>query len=567
MEVEPVALPGRRVDGGIKKKVGITEMHAMLSDSTCGSWETRTGVVTDYLANNLLKIGIANDGTFEFIKSCIYRGNLHETSREKCWKHILIELNCIIGLENCTPQAAEEIVLTELLVPTSKEEESSVPVGEPQALCGALRPSSGQSSPGEEAKVIIEGQMKQACSPPPSPAAPMQNATKMFLAALPKAIPEEAGAKSGSSSERAADENVSLKGLSMMERQKVWLQRRNSKMEANRQQAEDAETAQLTFKPKINSNSSTSSTSTAAAGAANAGGTKGGRRSNWATAKNLVTAVNAAGGQGKARASRRNTKAGQKTSPRPLGAGGGKTKGGRRMSTQERKGHAALDKQLAALASMKADLLSSPTKEGSDQPTKEGDEKADTENDFNTANTAVSTTSAAVEKLEPVKSSKDVVGVLRGSCDRVVEGMETSMNTRIENAAACFDSPRATGAKAAAAAAAVTAACVATVEAKTPPNGFKFSDNSTAEKGRFVVRDIKDYKCDTIFRRRDTGGGSSQRGISLVMGYHNSNGRQDVISVLFDRSYFDEASAGEWWDTHRTRFLSASQIPIAMQAC
>ena len=52
-----------------------------------------------------------------------------------------------------------------------------------------------------------------------------------------------------------------------------------------------------------------------------------------------------------------------------------------------------------------------------------------------------------------------------------------------------------------------------------------------------------------------------------MMGYRVDNGRQEVISVLFDRDHFDEESAGEWWLTHKTRFMAPSQVPVSMQVC
>jgi hypothetical protein len=83
---------------------------------------------------------------------------------------------------------------------------------------------------------------------------------------------------------------------------------------------------------------------------------------------------------------------------------------------------------------------------------------------------------------------------------------------------------------------------------------FKFDSTSTEAQARFLVRESKLFKVDTIFRQRDRGGGSAQKGVTLVMGYREDNGKQEVVSILFDRSQFTQDHAAEWWATHRHRF-------------
>jgi hypothetical protein len=92
---------------------------------------------------------------------------------------------------------------------------------------------------------------------------------------------------------------------------------------------------------------------------------------------------------------------------------------------------------------------------------------------------------------------------------------------------------------------------------------FKFHSTSNAEKGRFIVRDSQYYQPD-IFRQRDRGGGSGQKGVTLVKGYRTDNGKQEVISIIFDRSHYDEDSAAAWWCSHRQRFLPPDQLPVSM---
>ena len=46
-----------------------------------------------------------------------------------------------------------------------------------------------------------------------------------------------------------------------------------------------------------------------------------------------------------------------------------------------------------------------------------------------------------------------------------------------------------------------------------------------------------------------------------MMGYRVDNGRQEVISVLFDRDHFDEESAGEWWLRTASRTRASHATP------
>ena len=89
-----------------------------------------------------------------------------------------------------------------------------------------------------------------------------------------------------------------------------------------------------------------------------------------------------------------------------------------------------------------------------------------------------------------------------------------------------------------------------------PLKEFAFDlDSSTAEFGRLCVRDNHDYKQGSEFRQRDRGGGSAQRGVTLVMASRIDNGKQEVLAILFDRSQFDEPTAAGWWAAHRYRFM------------
>ena len=81
---------------------------------------------------------------------------------------------------------------------------------------------------------------------------------------------------------------------------------------------------------------------------------------------------------------------------------------------------------------------------------------------------------------------------------------------------------------------------------------YKFASTSSADKGIMYVRPAEDFAVDSFYRKRDRG--TSARGVTLLVGRRESDGREAVVSVLFDRTRFDEAAASEWYESNRSRF-------------
>jgi len=85
-----------------------------------------------------------------------------------------------------------------------------------------------------------------------------------------------------------------------------------------------------------------------------------------------------------------------------------------------------------------------------------------------------------------------------------------------------------------------------------------FDRSSSEDKGRFRVRDARDYDPSSMRRKED-----SDRGVSLLVGQKQGAGDgspDQAITILFDRKFFDEEMAEAWWKENRHRFLSEGKF-------
>lgn len=88
--------------------------------------------------------------------------------------------------------------------------------------------------------------------------------------------------------------------------------------------------------------------------------------------------------------------------------------------------------------------------------------------------------------------------------------------------------------------------------------GAFFDRSSSEDKGRFRVRDARDYDPSSMRRKED-----SDRGISLLVGQKQGAGDgspEQAITILFDRKFFDEDMAESWWKENRHRFLAGGKF-------
>ena len=85
-----------------------------------------------------------------------------------------------------------------------------------------------------------------------------------------------------------------------------------------------------------------------------------------------------------------------------------------------------------------------------------------------------------------------------------------------------------------------------------------FDRSSSSERGRFRVRDARDYAPESMRRVPDI-----EEGVMLLVGKkkcamdeaENGDTSEVVITIVFERSLFNEHSASVWWRLHRQRFI------------
>ena len=77
-------------------------------------------------------------------------------------------------------------------------------------------------------------------------------------------------------------------------------------------------------------------------------------------------------------------------------------------------------------------------------------------------------------------------------------------------------------------------------------------------RGRFRIQDTSAFALDSFYRKRDRG--SSLPGVSLQMGRTEDTGREEVVTILFDKSRFTEEQAAGWWRGNRCRFTLSKPL-------
>ena len=83
-----------------------------------------------------------------------------------------------------------------------------------------------------------------------------------------------------------------------------------------------------------------------------------------------------------------------------------------------------------------------------------------------------------------------------------------------------------------------------------------FDKSSSAEKGRFRVRDARNFDPSSMRRKDDVG--SVDKGVMLLVGKKGAgepDASEMAITILFDKGDWDEERAEGWWKQNRHRFL------------
>ena len=95
----------------------------------------------------------------------------------------------------------------------------------------------------------------------------------------------------------------------------------------------------------------------------------------------------------------------------------------------------------------------------------------------------------------------------------------------------------------------------------SPPKELNFFDASGSNKlkGKYIVQSPTKFAFDSFYRKRDKG--TIKPGVSLLMARHEDTAKEEPIAVFFDRSKFSEEEASQWWDQNNFRFNISGKKP------
>lgn len=99
------------------------------------------------------------------------------------------------------------------------------------------------------------------------------------------------------------------------------------------------------------------------------------------------------------------------------------------------------------------------------------------------------------------------------------------------------------------------------VEHMTEANTF-FHESSTEEKGRHNIHEPLSFDSSSISRRVD----SQNSNVSYLTGHRNDSGTTpnsyEIITIVFDKRYFNESSAQKWWAANEIRARKEVEIKV-----
>ena len=527
---------------------------AMLLGERVGDWwAERSAAVRDWIETNPLKIGIPSDRTIETIRMALDRGDKYEAARTKCWFHVLIELEGVASLDVVNTDEAGAALCTaniEAAVSAIQSgERRTVEVqtdvsgaydrtrAAPQALdspCrGRLRPDRRVLGADEVAAAASTD-----CDDDAATAAAATNVAKALEAeGAASAVADAPSTAAAAAAAVPAEPAVLMPpkrksitaSMSMMERNKLWMEQKQEKLQFEQEKKAAEEAAQIQ-KPQTNSRSHgrwntakakvvcaakfASSAKGAAASVAvmaSSGEVDGGTAATGKTAA-LTQPKPPEGKSGKGR--------------RPSAADKGNGKGKENGSGSGRRLSAPSGIKLARKKS-KANVI--------------GSNLLDDVRKLAKAAEAMKPKPTPPQSVAEATAEESVPETVGSAPSPTAEEAEADSEALLAKAPAPLPPPSADKA--------------ALKYAAAGHKGFKFrfAENSTEEKGRFCVANPAQFDASTFYRKRDTG--TRQRGVTLVVGQLEDGGREKVSSILFDRDHFDEASASQWWDAHSERHM------------
>lgn len=226
------------------------------------AWESRAATARDFVNGNPLLFGFPSNGGREVILEQLKRGDEHEGVRDKCWRHVQIELDGLQGWdlilssaqllkekeENLTPSQASEPpppIPEPIGTPTfpqsvpaldfSRDAVGSTPGPRSQSARSSVAPLLPAAEAAMEGSLSARGAGNDNCRDP--------NAA--HTAASTPLSPKH----SNNQAEQPAVSAKPTAKMTMIERQECWMRAKKAALEQQRVEKEEKENASLSFKP------------------------------------------------------------------------------------------------------------------------------------------------------------------------------------------------------------------------------------------------------------------------------------------------------------------------------
>ena len=486
-------------------------------------WEAKSAAIAKWFRSNPLNLGISSESA-ELIQQQLKRGSTlgaSEDTKVKCWAHIAIEFEGVPGspVHNAAVFGALQSLVADATV-VSPRPETEEPASAPSSAVKVLAspaPSPEPPFPFDCEDAAVPRSDAPANSPP-------RKSFQDQLDVASKILKEEGGEKVAASA--VPVKTKSLSKMSMLERQQYFMEKKREKQRAERERRQKEEEMEelLAAKKRDEEKQKRRSFSRrmSSTDASNKNDESKARRASLIDeCKALVSSAS----------SKQTFRSGDSAHL---------TKSRLSEDTKPTKAKVVIAKRRKSASSLPPRRRSSKQK----KTVKSSSALSLLEQCQATIQVSASVSRAAEETKEHEIES----------CEKEAEDAPKSpeeIKETIKGTIPKADEPGTKGD----ASATVNAELPETNDAvDAPPLSpkHKFAPNSTQDKGVIKVQEAELFEMDSFYRKRDRG--TSQRGVTLLMGRREDSGRESVVSIYFDRRMFTELSASEWFESNVHRF-------------
>ena len=504
----------------------------MSMNSNSNTWEQHSSALRMWMRSNPLKLGIPNDGCFETIIAQLDRGDKFESARDKCWDHVLMELRHCggsvdgLGFDFSGLLAFDESkdkIMADIENITPERKCTGTPTGRGggsaavMALKNSRMTEEDNKGEGEKSNLVMKLNMEDELKLDLNIIAGDKNdnnnndndSSNMCgsMSAREKETPcnfNDVELIKSNESNRAQTANApaAKKPQTMMERQELWMKKKEEKNQEKQRLKEEALLASVVSKPDVG-NSKKSFEAIRAKREAQQKETmkqqaeKDKAAANWNKVKKSVV-KGGGGGKGNKNSNKTKPKAVEKS--REQQKADDEKKAAQKKVKEERE----LKEKEEAEKETENKIVFSPTTAMARRR--------------NSCSDATGRAAAEVEAPESFEKSESVPNLLE---NKVLEEAERAAE-----------------------------------ETSFTEGSFFTRIDNDSKKGHKKMRDGGLFQMTSMFRKRDKFSGQGSA-VSLLVGRTEEAPHDEkVIDVIFDMSKLNEHAASKWFEEHEGRFSS-----------